>query len=84
MARNPFPARHRPVEYVGALRHGFMIFSKMRARGQGPKKCRAFTDKALKKGMRVEAREHKLGPTWAKRIARDHLCSNPKYYARER
>lgn len=84
MARNPFPARHRPVEYIGAKRQGFFVYSTMRARGSLPKKCRPFTDKMLKKGARIEAREHKLGPTWAKRIARDHLCSNPKYYSRAR
>lgn len=38
--------------------------------------------KALAKGARVEKREHGLSAKASRKIARDHLCSNPRYYAR--
>ncbi len=43
-----------------------------------------FTKKAMWKGARTERREHRIPWKLAFRIARDHLCENPRYYARGR
>ncbi len=43
-----------------------------------------FTKKAMWKGARTERREHRLSWKLSFRIARDHLCENPRYYARSR
>lgn len=80
-------ARHRPTSYPGALRHGFIVFSKARGKkGWGvPRRCKKFSAAALKKGARIEHREHpEFSATIARRIARDHLCTNPKHYKKDR
>lgn len=43
--------------------------------------CKFFTAAALAKGAKVEKREHRLSMKMATKIARDHLCENPSYYA---
>ena len=47
------------------------------------KACKAFTKQALAAGTRAEAAEHPwASKATARKIARDHLCENPKEYAR--
>lgn len=49
------------------------------------RRCKPFTAAALKKGTRIEHREHpEFKVSTARRIARDHLCKNPKAYKKER
>lgn len=45
------------------------------------RRCKFFTAAALAKGAKVEKREHHLPIAMATKIARDHLCENPSYYA---
>ena len=43
-------------------------------------KCGKFDIKKVKEGMKVEM-EHTNNKWLAERIAKQHLCENPKYYA---
>lgn len=48
------------------------------------KACKAFSKSALAKGARIEKKEHPwASKATARRIAGDHLCEKPSYYARE-
>lgn len=49
-------------------------------------KCpfKSLNQRSLAKGTRVERREHGVPVRWARKIAADHLCENPKFYAKER
>ncbi len=42
--------------------------------------CKAFTARALAQGAKIEKREHGIPMKFARKIARDHLCMNPRYY----
>jgi len=47
------------------------------------KRCRLKIDsRALERGARVEKREHGLSLKASRKIARDHLCENPRYYGK--
>lgn len=48
------------------------------------KVCKPFSKKALAKGAKVEKREHGLSMKSSRKIARDHLCENPRYYSKSR
>jgi hypothetical protein len=51
----------------------------------GMRRCKPFTMKALAKGARIEHREHpEFARSTARRIARDHLCANPRAYSKEK
>lgn len=56
----------------------------MSAMARKRKTCKSFTKRAMWKGARTEKREHRLSWKMAFRIARDHLCENPRYYGRSR
>jgi hypothetical protein len=47
------------------------------------RRCKPIDPKALAIGTRVEKREHRLPKKVATRIARDHLCTNPRYYKKK-
>lgn len=46
------------------------------------RRCKVFSKQALEKGTRIERREHGVPLKFARKIARDHLCENPKYYVK--
>lgn len=49
------------------------------------RRCKRFSMKSLAKGARIEHREHpSFSKSAARRIARDHLCRNPKAYSKEK
>jgi hypothetical protein len=48
------------------------------------RRCKKFSNKMLFKGAKIEKREHRLSMKTSLRIARDHLCANPRHYSRKR
>jgi hypothetical protein len=46
--------------------------------------CKRYTRAALERGTHVEREEHGLSLKTSRKIARDHLCVNPRHYSRPR